>query len=198
MICDYPEIEILTDFLTTGDISNLYIIDEEKYIFLNRISYFISNLDLKDIEGFINIIELVYLDHKTNQNCIINNVLSIESLILSDTNNIEKSFVLKSGIILKYSDFSISNDEIKYILNFIYNIRSDIVHGNYFKIEADFDRLKSKVPNCKDILDGSNIIYSKEKDLPYAIANVYSNILLFSIIKYWIFNQDKLDFIKHN
>ena len=197
-VCDYPEIDILIDYITIGDIDNLYEIDNLSYEFLVKLSHFISKINIENLERFIDVVELIYLDPKTNQNCIISNVLSIESMILSDTKNIEKNFVLKAGIILKENNFPFTNEQINCILNFIYNIRSDIVHGNPIKVKADYDRLESKIPNSKIILEDSKVIYSKKKDMPYAIANVYSNIVLFNVINYWILNTDKLEYIKQN
>ena len=191
-----PEMAAICNMLDSKQ--SIYNMDADVTSAIIELGKFIDKLSKDEIERFIEIVDLLYMDHKSFQNTIINNVLSIESLLISDTTNIEKNFILKCGIILKEENVEYNNMELSEIIRFVYNVRSDIVHGNTPKINGDYDRLKSKVERVEKLIDKSTITLKNKKEEPYAIASIYSNLILFNIIKYWIKNKEKLDYIKYN
>ena len=169
-------------------------------IYLKVISSFIDNLIEEDIFKFFEILDMLYSQTYTIQNKILNYVTIVESLIINENDNIQKSYVLKGGMILKQyigSESSSSNEAIKLLLNFVYEIRSDIIHGNFKKIENDLNKINQKNKKVKELI-GEVPEFISKKDKAFKVAYTISLFVARSIVKYWIDFPYKVQYLKKN
>lgn len=98
------------------------------------------------------------------------NVIIIESLIVkNNSNNISKEFTLKLGIIAIESGAKYSNEDLKYILNYIYRIRTILIHGNINEVFVEYNTLIQNVQKIETL---------NNKNLPK--MSKYKNILYFT------------------
>lgn len=193
IICSYPDNEN----------------DKKRYIlkhvdlneeYLKTLADFIEHLNKENIYKFVEIIDLLYSNSYTIQNRILNNVTIVESLIINENDNIQKSYILKGGMILKKylkRESSSSNEAIKLLLNFVYNIRSDIIHGNYSKIEKDLNTINQKDKSIKELIGDTTGILSK-REKAFQISYCISLFVVRCTIKYWIENPYKIQYLKNN
>ena len=165
--------------------------------FLFKIEKFLNNLNKSEINKFIEILDLSFCNYSTVQNRIISNVTIVESLIIKEEENIEKAYILKGGLILKKYLEKSSNENIKNMLQFTYNIRSNIVHGNYDKIINDLNKLNLRVKAMNKFIDGLEKTKDKTKEA-YNIAYCISDLLSRSTLKYWIENYSEVEYMKNN
>lgn len=168
--------------------------------FLMQFIEFEKKLDNFDIIRFFEILDIFNSNPSMIQNAILNNVLIVESLLMNDKSNIQKEYVLKGGIILKKSLNSKNKkacDNLKYFLSFVYNIRSDIIHGNNKKIEEDLNTLNNKNKNINKIF-GETKNYKDTKNKAFKIAYTISLFVTLSVIKYWIKNPTEIYYLKIN
>lgn len=165
--------------------------------FLMKLEDFLNKLDINNIYKFINIIDLLFSDYSMIQNAIISNVTIIESLIIREKEDIEKAFILKGGLILKKYLTKSSNDAVKSLLQFTYNIRSDIVHGNYDKVLNDLNKLNQTTKETKKLLSEVSTTINKRNDA-YTIALTISTLLSRATTKYWIENPTETEYMKKN
>ena len=171
-----------------------------KYVdYLNNLSSFFSKSNTEDIEKMIDILEFWFTDAFNNKNKLVNNVLVLESLLMSSNSNIEKNFIAKCGLLVYRTKSSLSNntsEQLSAILAFVYSIRSDVVHGNINNVYNDYNILKTKIG---DIIETSPSKSRKRKrDEIYLLAYNYSSELVVTAIKFWFDNKNELDFIKDN
>lgn len=168
--------------------------------FLQRICNFISMLSSNDVVKFFEILDLLFCDKSLVQNKLLNNVTIIESLLINDNDAIQKSFVLKAGLILKNSinaTSDITNINVKHMLNFVYNIRSDIIHGNYRKLEDNLNSLTQKVKDIKSVV-GINETFKDKRNQAYKIAFLISYFAVVSVLRVWINSYSFVAFLKNN
>lgn len=164
---------------------------------LKKLEKFFNNLDSDNLLKFLEILELMFNKYSMIQNAIISNITIVEGLVVKETENIEKAYVLKSGIILKNYLNTKANDELTNLLLFTYSIRSDIVHGNYVKIINDLNKLNQKSEAIKELIGQIDQIKDK-KQKAYKIAYDMSFIVARLVIRYWIEKPLYIDFLKHN
>lgn len=183
-------------------LNNKYILKQvpltKKY--LEKIECFISELDADGIIKFVEILDLLYSKVSIIQNSIINNVLIVESLLINENSNIQKDYVLKGGMILrKYfkNKSELNNKAIKELLTFVYDIRSDIVHGNMKKIENDLNKINQKNSDVKKLV-GKVEDYLTKKNKALGIAYTVSMFVTRSVIRYWIDNPYDVHYLKNN
>ena len=165
--------------------------------FLLNLEKFINSLDINGISKFIDIIDLLFCDYTMMQNAIISNITIVESLIIREKEDIEKAFVLKGGLILKKFLSPSSNNAVSSLLKFTYDIRSDIVHGNYEKILKDLNTINQKTKATKKFVEGTNGTIDKKAEA-YKIAFTISTLISRSVIKYWIENKNDIEYMKNN
>ena len=167
--------------------------------YINYVSIFINKLSDLDIFKFIQLMEMYFLNNYISySNNILTNVIIIESLIVkSNSNNISKEFVLKSGIIAIESGIKYSNKDLKYILNYIYRIRSILIHGNINEVFTEYNTLIQNVQKIEALNNKNLPKMSKYKNILY-FTDKLSYEFLTIVFKYWISNTDKLNFIKNN
>lgn len=169
--------------------------------FLISLKNLIDTFDKKDIRTFISSIDLMFSKTSTIENKIINYTSTIERLLISSNDNITGNFVLKCGIILKKylkSNNDKSNESIRKLLIFCYDIRSCIVHGNEEKIIDKLDKLIDKDKSIRKICIKENNSYHNKLFNAYNITLMILYLTLCSIIKYWFDYPSELKFIKRN
>lgn len=169
--------------------------------FLTNLKKLIDIFDKKDIRTFISSIDLMYLKTSTLENKIINYTSTIERLLISSNDNITSNFVLKAGLILKKylkSNNDKSNESIKKLLTFCYDIRSCIVHGSEEKIIDKLDKLLDKDNRIKKICIKENNSYNNKLFNAYNISSMILYLTVCSIIKYWFDYPSELKYIKNN
>ena len=165
--------------------------------FLKKLEVFINKLDSNGICKFVEIIDLLFCDYTMPQSAIISNVTIVESLIINEKEDIQKAFILKGGIILKKYLVKSSNDAVSSLLKYAYNIRSDIVHGNYDKILIDLNALNQRTKETKKFIAGIDSIVGKKNEA-YIIALNIAAMLSRATVKYWIENTKDTEFMKLN
>lgn len=153
--------------------------------YINYVSIFINKLSDLDIFKFIELMEMYFLNNYISySNNILTNVIIIESLIVkNNSNNISKEFTLKLGIIAIESGAKYSNEDLKYILNYIYRIRTILIHGNINEVFVEYNTLiqnvqKIETLNNKNLPKMSkykNILYFTDK-LSYEFLQLYLSI----------------------
>ncbi len=167
--------------------------------YLKNLASFFSKSNNEDIEKIIDVLEFWFTDTFNNKNKLVNNVLVLESLLMASNSNIEKNFIAKCGLLVyrTKSELSKNNSEqLSSIINFIYSIRSDVVHGNINNVYNDYNILKNKIG---DVINSSSSNSRKRKrDEIYSLAYSYSHELVVSVIKFWLDNKNELDFIRDN
>lgn len=157
---------------------------------------FFSNLNADDIFRFIEIIEMYNMINGFKPNLLINNILIIESLIAKDDKELAKEFVHKTALFLINGNQDYKLKDCISILDYLYNVRSDIVHGNTPKLFNDFSKLKEKLPYLKyPSIDRESKMHKKIiiVDFSYAISDQILN----DILKLWFLNPDELKFLKN-
>lgn len=158
---------------------------------------FFKTLSSKDIFRFIEILEMYNIKYGYPMNFVINNILVIESLIIKEESpTICKDFILKGSLLLKDSNLRSKLDDYKIILNYIYSVRSDLVHGNNEKLLEDYSKLKSQLPNL-NYPEIGKISKMKRKKIIVDFTYVISEKILNSILKMWFVNPYELSFIKN-
>ena len=95
------------------------------------------------------------------------------------------------------SESSSSNEAIKLLLNFVYEIRSDIIHGNFKKIENDLNKINQKNKKVKELI-GEVPEFISKKDKAFKVAYTISLFVARSIVKYWIDFPYKVQYLKKN
>ena len=169
--------------------------------FLINLKKLVDTFDKKDIRAFISTIDLIYLKTSTLENRIINYTSTIEKLLISSNDTITSNFVLKAGLILKKylnSDNDKSNETIRKILTFCYDVRSCIVHGNEEKIIDKLDKLLDKDKRLRKICIKDNNSYNNKLFNAYSISSIVLYLVVCSIIKYWFDCPSELKYIKNN
>lgn len=177
-----------------------FFVNESFERYLAIICKFCNSISFDELFKFIEILEIFFTNSKLFQNNILNDTLIIESLLIKkESNNIEKEFVLKTGIIYKYSKLEkyYSNEDLSAILHYIYDVRSIIIHGNLEKIFDCYNKLSLK---CKSFIcpkfGGVSKMQKKILILKFteSISYKFVKIILF----YWINNNDEISFLKNN
>ena len=167
--------------------------------YLQKLSIFFSQLEVNEIRRFINTVDLLFSQHTMPQNEIINNITIIESILLNENEDIKSNYVLKSGLILKYyvnTDKKIINKFIKDLLNYSYDVRSAVVHGNEEKILSTYNSILQKNSNIKDMIKMDLKEYNDKKFQALSLANSISFLATRAVIKFWIDNPSVISFIK--
>ncbi len=171
---------------------------EVSYSFLKDIKKFATLISKNDLKDFIYSLNILYQKNISNRNELINYTSLIERILNEKEDDNSKSLVLKGGIIfremLKNKSFS-SNERLKKMLNFSYNIRSCVVHGNDKKIIEDYDKFlkytKLKIP--EPFLEND---YKNKIDGAIFVANLILLLLLRVIFKYWIKYPERINYMK--
>lgn len=201
----YLEIMINLLFTYDGDVNSTnsgYILKKvnlsKKYLI--QMERFLKSLDDEQLLKFIEIIDLLFEQKVVVQTLILNNVLVVESLIIRENADIQKEYVLKGGMILRNylkSRSIASNDAVKLLLEFVYNLRSDIIHGNLKKIENDLNRINQKDPSIKELI-GEIKDFKTKKLKAYGLAYHISFLVVRCVMKYWIDNPFDVFYLKNN
>lgn len=166
--------------------------------YIEHINIFISKLSDIDIFKYIEMMEMYYFNNHSSYSNIINDVLMIEGLVIrKSSNNISKEFILKTGLIAKESKIDYSNSELKYILEYIYNVRSILVHGSINEIFDEYNTLTQNVPKLKKLNNHGLPKMSKYKNILYFTERLSYDFVTI-VFKYWIDNFDNLEYIKNN
>lgn len=170
-------------------------LSEEYLISLNE---FFSKLNKNEIRRFLNVIDLFYSDNIMIQNRVVNNITITESVLIKEGEDIKSNYILKAGLILKkYTSKALYiNDFIKVYLNYCYDIRSAIVHGNEEKILDIYDKVIKKNKYIKKLADEPSETNNNKKMKALGLANLMSIIVNRAIIKYWIENPSMIDYFK--
>lgn len=175
--------------LKTTELSEEYIINLKK---------FITKLNKGEIRSFLNAIDLFYSNSIMMQNRLVNNITIAESILIKEGEDIKTNYVLKAGFILKYfsKGGETINTFIRDILNYCYDLRSAIVHGNEEKIMSIYNKAIQKNKHMKDLLDDENLTYNSKKLKALGLANTMSMLVNRAIIKYWIDNPSMISYLK--
>ena len=162
----------------------------------NIMHNFFSNLNADEIFRFIEIIEMYNMINGFKPNLLINNILIIESLVLNDKDkDIAKEFVRKAALFLISGDQKYKLKECISILDYLYNVRSDIVHGNTSKLFNDYNKLKESLPYLKyPNIDRESKMHKKIIIVEFSYE--ISDYILNDILKLWFLKTDELNFIK--
>ena len=157
---------------------------------------FFSNFNAENIFRFIEIIEMYNMIKGFKPNLLINNVMIIESLIVKEDKNIAKDFIYKTALFLINGNTKYKLEECISILDYLYNIRSDIVHGNTAKLFNDYAILKEKLPHL-DYPDTNRQSKMHKKIMIVEFSYILSDQILIDILKLWFSRPDELNFIKN-
>lgn len=173
----------------TTELSENYLIDLSKLF---------SRLNKEETRRFLNAIDLYYSDNVMIQNRVVNNITLAESILIKEGEDIKANYILKAGLILKhYSESGEGiNNFIKAYLNYCYDIRSAIVHGNEEKILSIFNTAIQKNKHIKDFAKDDPVTYNNKKIRAIGLANMMSMIVNRAILKYWIENPSMISYLK--
>lgn len=166
--------------------------------YLITLKSFISKLNKEEIRRFLNAIDLFYSNNIMIQNRIVNNITLAESILIKEGEDIKANYILKSGLILKQytAGGETINSFIRVYLNYCYDIRSAIVHGNEEKILSIFNTAIQKNKHIKDLAKGDQATYNNKKQRALGLANMMSMIVNRAILKYWIENPSIVSYLK--
>lgn len=166
--------------------------------YLITLKSFISKLNKEEIRRFLNAIDLFYSNNIMIQNRIVNNITLAESILIKEGEDIKANYILKSGLILKQytAGGETINSFIRVYLNYCYDIRSAIVHGNEEKILSIFNTAIQKNKHIKDLAKGDQATYNNKKQRALGLANMMSMIVNRAILKYWIENPSMVSYLK--
>lgn len=170
-------------------------LSEEYIIYLKK---FFSKLNKDEVRRFLNAIDLFYSNNIMIQNRIINNITMAESILVKEGEDIKANYILKAGLILKHyaAGGESINNFIRVYLNYCYDIRSAIVHGNEEKILGIFNTAIQKNKHIKELAKDEPITYSNKKLRALEFANTMSIIVNRAILKYWIDNPSIISYLK--
>lgn len=174
--------------------------------YLLQLKTFIEKLDKDEIRRFFTALDMMYSKPNLLQNSIVNNIMIAESILISDDRDIKRSYVLKAGILLNsyinknyYKNTKQTNKFTKNCLEYAYEIRSCIVHGNQEKILniANTYCQKNKyinelIKNCKDEK------YNTRKAKALAVADSISFLAVRAILKCWLEKPYIINYLKEN
>ena len=160
---------------------------------------FFSKLNKNEIRRFLNVIDLFYSDNMMIQNKILNDVTLAESVLIKEGEDIKSNYILKSGLILKhYAKGGESiNKFIRDFLNYCYDIRSAIVHGNEEKILEIYNKAMQKNKSFKELARDIEESYNNKKMKALSLANTMCFIVNRAIIKYWLENPSIVSYLKN-
>ena len=159
---------------------------------------FFENLNSTDVFRFVEILEMYNLKYDYRQNLVVNNVLVMESLVIKeDSQTIARDFTLKLSLLISESSHEYELEDYAFIFDYLYSVRSDIVHGNTEKLLNDYSKLKSKLPGL-DYPSIGNVSKMKRKRMIIAFSYIISKEILDTILKVWFSNPSKLNFIKNS
>ena len=168
--------------------------------YLNYMDLFISNLNKEKLFKFIEIMEMYFSNAKLPQNNILNDVLIMESLLISkDSNGIDTEFGLKVGMIYKISKLKkyYSNYSLSLILNYLYKIRSSIIHGSTEKIINIYDTFTKNMKEIECLnFKGYSKMNERQKILHFTEELSYQFLNI--VLRYWIMNYSYVEFLKNN
>lgn len=172
-------------------------VDLNYYDILN-FKKFIEYINTERIRDFIIITENLFNSNNVKENRIISDVSILERLLVKhDTNyDIGKQFVLKVGLLLKenmkgFSDSDSSN------LSYCYAIRSCLVHGD----DKSIVNLPKKYLKLKDEELDKLILadtHYNKRDRAVLLCYVYLDLYIKIPLQQWIYNTDKIEFLKNN
>lgn len=146
---------------------------------------------------FIEILEMYTYRLAKPQNLLINDVLTMESLVIKeDSSTIAKDFVLKAALLLKSTDLKYNLEECIYILDYLYSVRSDIVHGNTEKLLTDYAKLKEKLPTF-DCKVNKNTSKMRKKNNIIFFSHRLSRVLLVNMLKLWLMKPEEFDTVRN-
>ncbi len=159
---------------------------------------FFSKLNKEEVRRFLNAIDLFYSNNIMIQNRIVNNITLAESILVKEGEDIKSNYILKAGLILKKyaAGGETINNFIRVYLNYCYDIRSAIVHGNEEKILSIFNTAIQKNKHIKDLAKDDPITYNNKKLRALGLANTMSIIVNRAILKYWIENPSMVSYLK--
>lgn len=171
------------------ELSEEYLIDLKK---------FFSKLNKNEIRRFLNAIDLFYSNNITIQNRVVNNITLAESILIKEGEDIKANYILKAGLILKHytAGGESINNFIRVYLNYCYDIRSSIVHGNEEKILDIFNTATQKNKHIKDLAKDDPTTYNNKKLRALGLASMMSMIVNRAILKYWIENPSMISYLK--
>lgn len=168
----------------------------------NSFEKFINTLTNDRIRDFILIAECIFTKETSNSNSLLNYISCLERLLVKyekDNNyDIVKQVVLKFGLCISdNSDAGIDiQEKIKYI-KYCYQIRSCIIHGNENDLlQAPMKFLKMTKDDIIQIM-GEDKTY-KTRFLNIWLANSFLENNIGIVIKEWIDNPKRIEFLKNN
>lgn len=177
-------------------IGNLFL--EENYMeinvdykYLDKIANLLNNKDIYFNFHLLSIIDTLF-SNTSLENDIINRVGIIERLIIKENSNIEKQFILKTGIILKKGKFQNISD-ISNILKTIYNVRSYLVHGNEKLL---FEQLK-EIGKQVGVTDLTKDKLQNKIEVIAAIK-IFNDMFLKEVLLAYINENDFCEYLKNN
>lgn len=175
--------------LKTTELSEEYLLDLKK---------FFSKLNKDEIRRFLNAIDLFYSNNIMIQNRVINNITLAESILVKEGEDIKANYILKAGLILKHyaAGGESINNFIRVYLNYCYDIRSAIVHGNEEKILGIFNTAVQKNKHLKELAKDDTTTYNSKKLRALGLANMMSMLVNRAILKYWIENPFMISYLK--
>lgn len=188
---------IVATYQANKQMKKMVEISEE---YLLKLQKFISKLNKDEIRRFLNAVDLLYTEHAMIQNSIINKVTIIESILINEDEEIKSNYILKAGIIFKYyvkTQSEANNKFIKDFLNYSYDIRSAIIHGNEEKILDMFNKVMQKNKYIKQLVHGNIENYNSKKMQAFHLANMILFLTVRAIIKCWIDYPSTISFMKN-
>lgn len=187
------------------NIENLWAIDgmffcknlmkvDINFNYLNLIANLLNTKDQYHCFHIASIIDALFNNRVSIENDIINKVSLIERLIIKESDNIEKQFILKVGMILKLGNFKTLKNPEK-ILKTIYTTRSYLVHGNEKKLFEQLKEIGEFVGVSSDELNEDKY-NNKLKVL--AAVKVFTELFLKEVLNFYIVNNNMCEYLKNN
>lgn len=199
-LTDEMIIKFLFDFYDQESYGCFYVTNYfSDYLF--SIFDFLNMIPSDDVFKFIEILEMYFSNARLSQNNILNDIQIMESLLIKkESNNKEKEFVLKTGIIYKESKLKKyhSNDDLSVVLHYLYDMRSTIIHGSTENIFNCYNnKLVQKIKSI-DCPKFEGISKMKRKMMILSFTERLTYHFLKIVLIFWIKNNDKIMFLKNN
>ena len=193
------EEEIIAKYLfndCTTPSPHLFISSKHLKKYCDIMKQFFLNLNADEIFRFIEIMEMYNMVKGFKPNLLVNNILIMESLIVKDDKDLAKEFVRKTALFLINGNKNYKLKDCITILDYLYNARSDVVHGNTLKLFNDYSNLMNALPHLNyPNTDRESKMHKKIMIVEFSYE--LSDYILKDILKLWLSKPEELAFIKN-
>lgn len=143
------------------------------------------------LKNFLFLLESFNINCFSSRMTCINYIASLEFLLThkpnDKCNNYSIFYQLKTKVRKCYNDLNIKNDDIEKIIRYNYDYRSDILHGNFDKIDSDIKNLTKLSYITNELkqydLEGINIYETENNNILYLNAillkDIFKNIFIY-------------------